>query len=179
MNPEGWGCVWAALLLLVLPLPWLLAAAAAAGIHEVCHMGAVRLLGGRVNGFRIGMSGAKLEASLQGFARQLLAILAGPAGSLSLLFLAPVFPRIALCGAVQGLYNLLPVQPLDGGRAVSLCLRRWCPKWEKAVGGVLTVCVTAAAVVLAAAVGSSLILIGAVILAGEFLSCKEGVFGVQ
>ena len=67
-----------------------------------------------------------MEASLSGFRRELLAVLAGPAGSLLLLSLYRVLPRVAVCAAVQGFYNLLPIEPLDGGRALRLCLEHWC-----------------------------------------------------
>ena len=116
-----------ALLLLVLPIRWLVAAVLAAAFHEGFHMAAVYLLGGRCEGIRLSAQGARMEASLSGFRRELLAVLAGPAGSLLLLSLYRVLPRVAVCAAVQGFYNLLPIEPLDGGRALRLCLERWCP----------------------------------------------------
>lgn len=50
--------------------------------------------------------------------RELIAVLAGPAASLLLLSLVRVFPRVAICGLIQGIYNLLPIYPLDGGKAL-------------------------------------------------------------
>ena len=50
--------------------------------------------------------------------KQMICILAGPAGSLLLLLTAEYLPRLALCGLVQGLFNLMPLHPLDGGRAL-------------------------------------------------------------
>ena len=54
--------------------------------------------------------------------RELICILAGPAASLLLLCLARIFPRVAICGLIQGCYNLLPIAPLDGGRALHCLL---------------------------------------------------------
>ena len=48
VRASGWGCVLLALALLVLPLPWLLAAVTAALFHELCHGAAVLALEGRV-----------------------------------------------------------------------------------------------------------------------------------
>lgn len=127
MGFEPEALVLLALLLVVLPLPWLGAAILAAAVHELCHLAAVRLLGGRTEGLRVGAGGARLGAVLPTPGRELLAIAAGPLGSLSLVLLARLLPRTALCGLVQGLYNLIPVEPLDGGRAVRLLLERWCP----------------------------------------------------
>lgn len=129
MDCNGWVWVWAALLLLVLPLPWLGAAVLAAAVHELCHLGAVYALGGRVSGLRLGLLGARLTAGLlPGTLRPVLAILAGPVGSLCLVLLAPRTPRLSLCALIQGLYNLLPLSSLDGGRALALCLEHWCPR---------------------------------------------------
>lgn len=113
-----------ALLLLTLPLPWLLAAVTAALFHELCHLAAVRLAGGRVTGLTIGPGGAVMEGQLPPGVGAGLAILAGPAGSLALLALCHVCPRIALCAGIQGLFNLLPLPWLDGGRALRWGMER-------------------------------------------------------
>lgn len=116
-----------AFLLLMLPLPWLLSAVLAAVIHELSHMAAVLLLGGKIVAFRIGAGGAQIEAGLSGWGRNCLAILAGPAGSLLLVVLCHWLPGVSVCGFLQGLYNLLPIRPLDGGRALEIILGRICP----------------------------------------------------
>lgn len=107
-----------ALALLLLPLQWVGAAALAAAFHELCHYGAVRLCGGSVRSVTSGIGGVRMEVRGLTEAKELLCALAGPMGSLLLLLLARWIPRTAVCAGFQGLYNLLPVYPLDGGRAV-------------------------------------------------------------
>lgn len=120
----------AALLLLTLPLNWLMAAAVAAAGHELCHILAVRLSGSRVLRLRIGAGGAVIETEPMTRGRELACTLAGPAGSLLLVLLFRVFPRLAICALVQGVFNLLPLFPLDGGRALR------CGVGEKIAGWV-------------------------------------------
>lgn len=115
---SGTACVFLALLCLVLPLDWLLAALTAAVFHELCHVIAVIFTGGNIYSLRIDTNGAVMEASMMEPWQELVCILAGPAGSLSLLALSKYIPKTALCGLVQGLFNLIPVSPLDGGRAL-------------------------------------------------------------
>lgn len=105
-----------ALLLLLLPLPWVLAALLAAAFHEGCHLAALYLCGGALQGFRAGVRGMTMTVGGMDYRQELLCAAAGPLGSLFLLLLHRSFPEIALCGAVQGLYNLLPLYPYDGGR---------------------------------------------------------------
>lgn len=116
---SGGACILAALLCLVLPLDWVAAAALAAIFHELCHFLAVCAAGGKVQCLTIGMTGARMDAAPMPPWKELMCILAGPTGSLSLILVASVFHRVALCGMVQGIFNLLPVSPLDGGRALS------------------------------------------------------------
>lgn len=103
---------------LVVPLNWLCAAVAAAVFHELCHYAAIRLCGGRVNALALGTSGTVMGTSPMDMGAEVICAAAGPAGSLFLLIFAHRMPQLALCGAVQGMYNLLPVYPLDGGRVV-------------------------------------------------------------
>ena len=62
--------------------------------------------------------GARMDAAPLPLKADLCCVLAGPTASLLLGLLLPVAPRLALCGIVQGVYNLLPLGTLDGARAV-------------------------------------------------------------
>ena len=133
-------CIFAALLLLVLPLQWVLAAIVAAGFHELCHACAVYLCGGNIKSITFGSNGAAMEIDPMTSGRELICALAGPIGGLSLLLFARWIPRIAICAGVQSLYNLLPVYPLDGGRAIRCGAAILSPKRGEAFCTVLEWC---------------------------------------
>lgn len=118
LRIDGGACLVGAVLLLILPLDWLLAAVIAATVHELCHLFAIKAVGCRIRSLTVGSGGAVMETEAMSRGRELICALAGPAGSLVLLLFVRWIPRIALCAAVQGIFNLLPVFPLDGGRAV-------------------------------------------------------------
>ena len=111
-------CIGMALLLLVLPLRWLCAAAVAAAFHEFCHWMAIRFCTGRETKLRLSAFGAAMQIPALTRGKELICALAGPLGGLLLLFLLRWVPRIAVCALLQSAYNLLPVYPLDGGRAL-------------------------------------------------------------
>lgn len=119
ISPEMY--VILALMLLLLPIKWMIACFFAAFFHEMCHLLAVRLFCGRVTGIRIGGSGAVIEAGDMAKWQALFCSLAGPLGGGALVLLGRWFPELAVCAAVQSVYNLLPIYPMDGGRALK-CL---------------------------------------------------------
>lgn len=114
----------AALILLTVPLEWVVSILVAAVFHELCHCFAVRLCGGSIKAVTIGIGGAVMEAEIFGSGKELICTAAGPMGSLSLLFLCHMIPKVAICGLIQGIVNLLPVYPLDGGRILKCVLIR-------------------------------------------------------
>jgi len=107
-----------ALLLLILPLKWLFAALCAALVHELCHLAAVKLTGGLVHEICIGRGGASIKIGPMDSGKELVCALSGPVGGLVLLLFVRWIPRIAICAAIHSVYNLLPIYPLDGGRAL-------------------------------------------------------------
>lgn len=115
-----------ALLLLMLPLQWLLSAAIAAAVHEGCHYLAIWLLSRSKASMRLGTTGAKMALPVMSQGREVLCALAGPLGGLCLLLFARWIPRIAICGVMQSAFNLLPIYPLDGGRALQSGLSLLC-----------------------------------------------------
>lgn len=119
---------YSALLLLILPLDWIIAAAIAAVFHELCHILTLYSLSGSMKSIKIQPGGCVIESSRLGEWKQFFSILAGPLGSFSLLLLCRNAPNIAICGFFQGLYNLIPILPLDGGRLLRLLLYSICPK---------------------------------------------------
>lgn len=143
---EGAACFLLALGLLILPLKWLIAVCLAAGFHELCHYAAARLLGVTILSFSVGPGGCLLSTGPLTRRRELICAAAGPAGSLLLFFLIHHFPLLAICGLVQGVYNLLPIYPMDGGRilrciageAISIRVERFFRAWILIAGAFLT-----------------------------------------
>ena len=114
-------------------LPHILLAAA---IHECGHVAMLRLVGGKIEFFRITLFGAELcirHSERLSYGREILSVLAGPGVNLLCALLlsrvaeAAAWERgyvIAGIHAALALFNLLPVRPLDGGRILYL-LASW------------------------------------------------------
>ena len=113
-----------ALMLLLFPLRFLVGVLLAALIHELGHLLALKIAGGRVLSIRLRSCGARIEAAPMSPGRTALCALAGPAAGALTIFAWKTFPELALAGLVQTVFNLIPVYPLDGGRA----LRNICCK---------------------------------------------------
>ncbi len=109
--------------LLILPVRWCAAWLAAAFFHEMCHIAMVKLCRCRLFCVSVGAFGALIEADCQTEIKKLLCTAAGPLGGCLLLLLSGMLPRVAICAAVQSVYNLLPFSTLDGGRALQCVIR--------------------------------------------------------
>ena len=92
---------------------------AAAAAHEAGHLLTLRLLGADILSVRLGFLDAKIGTNTLGYREEALCALAGPAASLlfCLLFRKPA-PTFAAISLLLGLFNVLPIFPLDGGRAL-------------------------------------------------------------
>ncbi len=117
-----------AVALLVIPLPLLLGWVAAAIIHELCHCLMLRLCRCSIFGISIGAFGAEIYTQPLTNRQAFLCALAGPFGGLLLTFFVKWVPVIALCGIVQSGFNLLPLFPMDGGRAVQSLANHFLPE---------------------------------------------------
>lgn len=99
------------------------ALALAAACHEAGHLAMLAMNRIPVYEIRLGAGGAVIRAALPGGWRELSAVLAGPGVNLLLALLTrSVWPRFCLCNFGLLLYNLLPLDGLDGGRLAGLLL---------------------------------------------------------
>lgn len=161
----------------------------AAAVHEAGHCLALKLLGGHILGLRLGVFGAELETdcSRLSYGRELLSVLAGPmANLLCALWLSGQSGTETVTGAHMALciFNLLPVRPLDGGRALYL-LAAWLagPVWGERTarwsGAICGAALSAGLAMVMAGTGGSLWLLppaaGALAAAWrEIRPCKTG-----
>lgn len=107
--------------LLLIPLRWLIAWFVAVAIHELSHIGVLLASRSRIDSISIHVHGMQIRTETLPTYIELLAAAAGPAGSLLLLLLYRHMPLVSLCGFIQGLFNLIPLHPMDGGRVLK-CL---------------------------------------------------------
>lgn len=113
-------------------LPWGLAACA---VHELGHVAAAFFCGGRVERLSLTAVGAELSFSYRAplsYWQDSLVALAGPAVNLAAggLFWALGRHLPAALSLGIGAFNLLPIQPLDGGRVMyGLLAERLDPDW--------------------------------------------------
>ena len=157
---SGISLLYAALVLLILPLRWLVAAALAAFWHECCHSLAVLLCGGEVRNIRIGADGVIMDCEPMSPVREVLCSMAGPLGSFLLIILAKWLPMTAIFAFFHGCYNLLPVYPLDGGRMLRTAAFAFLP-WELADRVCMIVeCVIFIAVIILAVLAAVLLKLG-------------------
>lgn len=150
----------------------------AAALHESGHLAALCLFHVPVEGLRFGALGAVIHARgarRLSYGRELLVTLAGPAANL---LLAPPLAALSarlgwewgflLAGAnvLLGVYNLLPIPPLDGGRALYLAVA-YCfgpaagEAAETAAGLAFAAALTAFGAYLTAVYGGALFLLAA------------------
>ena len=113
-------------MILILPLDWILAVISAALFHELCHILSVYFLNGKILKINVQANGCILETTRMKDWKQFVSILAGPLGSVSLLLLYRIAPKVAICGLIHGIYNLIPIVPSDGGHLLQIMLNRIC-----------------------------------------------------
>ena len=114
--------IYLVLLLFLVPLPWLLAWLVAVAFHELCHWVAVKLCDGEIYRLTVGIGGANMESGMLQEWKSILAVLSGPVGGFALVLLGKWLPRVAVCSWLLSVYNLLPLLPLDGGRALQFLM---------------------------------------------------------
>ena len=89
----------------------------AAALHEAGHLAMLLWLRQPVHSLCLGLQGAVLRTGPLRYRDELLAAAAGPAMNLALLLaFSRTLPRFALVNFCLLAYNLLPFDPLDGGR---------------------------------------------------------------
>lgn len=106
----------------------------AASLHELAHLLAVRLMGKSYmagSELRIDFLSAELITGYMPPVQEAICLIAGPAANLGLYLAIMLLPRfntaLAVLGGISlvlGVYNLLPVVFLDGGRLLRLFLDR-------------------------------------------------------
>lgn len=153
----------------------------AAAFHELGHILVLHLCGAQIRRLRISVLGAVLETGgRMGYGQELAAALAGPLFNLLAAAVLGGLGCMTAAGAngVLCLFNLLPIRPLDGGRALYLLLAwmagpqaaEWGSRW---IGLAAALAAISGTVWLVGRTGGSLWLMTA---AGGLLAASVGNF---
>lgn len=105
----------------------------AMGLHELGHIFAMKILHAQPSRLRVSLAGLEMTPRREGifsYGEECFMLAMGPVFSLVFAYVALYLPLISPEEAyvfsglnlVFGLFNLLPIEPLDGGRLVKLLL---------------------------------------------------------
>lgn len=123
---KGLFFIYLAFSILFIPFKWIASWLFAVTFHELCHILALRCFRCEMKHISIGFSGAVISSAPVSGVAALICEVAGPVGSFMLLIFSRLLPTVAVCGFIQGIFNLLPLHPLDGSKVLdhllSLCL---------------------------------------------------------
>ena len=121
-------CIWGCLLLLLAPFDLVFSFYAAAVIHEFCHILALRFFHIPIYSITLGIGGAVIRTAPLHPKQEFLCAAAGPAGSFLCVLFFRTFPLVGVFCLIQGIYNLLPIYPMDGGRMLRCFCQIFCPR---------------------------------------------------
>ncbi len=107
---------------LLLPLRWILGWCLAVSVHETGHYLALHICRIPIESLEITPFGIRMYTGSLTNREALLCALAGPLCGLLVIALSRFLPYTAICAFVQTIFNLIPIYPLDGGRALRAML---------------------------------------------------------
>lgn len=107
---------------LLLPMQLVIGWFAAAAIHELCHVTALKCFKIPICGITFKASGVIIQTDTMQPHEEIICALAGPLGGCVGIIFYRIFPFLAAFSMMQSLYNLLPIYPADGGRVLKGCL---------------------------------------------------------
>jgi len=99
---------------------------AAVIVHELGHAMALWALDVPILGLHLCFGGAVIKTGTTDYRRECICALAGPFANLLMILLWRQFPDFCAVGIILALVNLVPIFPLDGGRALrAFLLLHW------------------------------------------------------
>ena len=167
-----------ALGILMLPLEWFFSAILAASVHELGHFLCARILKVPIFSVTVSAGGCRMEPGFMTGPKEFFCASAGPLASLGLACFIRKMPVLGICGLVQGLFNLLPVYPMDGGRMLRSLAGEGA---SKVVSMVTAFCLAGLGIAMSILENMGPVpgLFGWILLSKQNISCKSGKLTVK
>ena len=127
ISVSAGACICSCLSVLLIPLDLVYSFYLSAAVHELGHLLALYIFHIPVFSVTFRIGGALIQTGTVSLKEELLCALSGPFFSFLCLLFVHDFPLLAVCGLIQGCFNLLPLYPMDGGRILRCTCLALCP----------------------------------------------------